>query len=57
MAHTEAYIVRVIDHYCWIAGDVIALQAKPLDVKIADRRYVNASKNTDSDDIERIFKL
>ena len=31
--------------------------AKPLDVKIADRRYVNASKNTDSENLGRIFRL
>ena len=34
----------------WIARDVIALIVKPLDVKIADQRYVNACKNTDSKD-------
>ena len=43
--------------YWWIARDVIALLAKPLDVKIADQRYVNACKNTDNEDIERIFRL
>ena len=36
--------------YSWIARDVIALIVKPLDVKIADQRYVNACKNTDSKD-------
>ena len=44
-------------YYWWIARDVIALLAKPLDVKIANRRYVNACKNTDSEDMERVFRL
>ena len=41
----------------WIARDVITLLAKPLDVKIADQRYVNTCKNSDSEDIARIFRL
>ena len=42
--------------YWWIARNVIALLAKPLDVKIADRRHVNVGKNPDSE-TERIFRL
>ena len=42
--------------YSWIARDVIALIVKPLDVKIADQRYVNACKNTDSKDYRAYFQ-
>ena len=42
--------------YRWIARNVIALLAKPLDVKFENLRYVNACKNTDSEDMERIFR-
>ena len=38
------------------ARDVIALLAKPLDVEIADQRYVNACKNIDSEDLEAHFQ-
>ena len=47
----------VVDQICAESEHGIALLVKPLEVKIADRRYVNACKNTDSEDIERIFRL
>ena len=48
--------VKVVN-YSWIARDVIALIVKLLDVKIADQRYVNACKNTDSKDYRVHLRL